>query len=68
MPEKKVRVKIFKLEYICDKCKKGKMEPEGTVFFTNPIQYPHVCNKCGELQNFRINYPYTTYEDGEELY
>lgn len=51
--EKKIEVKTYQIDYICDTCNEGKMRPTGISFPTNPPQYPHVCDKCGAAQTFR---------------
>lgn len=44
---------------ICDKCKKGKMMPNGNVVLTTfPEQYPHKCDNCGKVVSYHIKYPY----------
>ena len=55
-------VKTFLFEYICDKCGEGKMKHTGTVYYTNPLQYPHRCEKCGFEKTFNNVYPYIGHE------
>lgn len=67
--ERKIAVQQYKIDYDCDDCKEGQMRPVGNVVEgTDPPQYPHVCNNCGEKEvNFEVMYPYSVMEevDGE---
>jgi DNA-directed RNA polymerase subunit RPC12/RpoP len=46
------------VEYVCDKCGEGLMEPHGrAAYLSDPIQFPHRCNKCGHEQAFKEQYP-----------
>ena len=55
-------VKTFVVDYICDKCSKGKMIPTGICLTTSPSQYPHKCNQCNYIETFRTQYPYHHYK------
>lgn len=44
---------IVVVEYICDKCEKGKMVQRGHPIRTEiPYQYPHQCDNCSDWQFF----------------
>ena len=48
------------VEYQCDKCKIGNMVRSGNIMLmTDPPQYPHKCDNCGNMENSNISYPYT---------
>jgi len=64
MTEVKREVKTHRIYYICDKCKKGRMEPtDDMLFLVYPPLYPHVCSYCGEKKEFWKKYPMIVYED-----
>lgn len=51
--------KTLIVERVCDVCKEGKMIPSGgAILFSDPIMYPHICNKCGNTENYKVRYPY----------
>lgn len=62
MAEKKIKVKVYQVTYICDACGVGEMVPTGVALMSNPPQYPHKCNKCGSENTLRSKYPKTVYE------
>jgi hypothetical protein len=63
MPEQKREIvekivtKQFRVDYVCDECDQGKMVSNGSVIFSFPLQYEHVCNKCGNVRHFLVKYP-----------
>ncbi len=57
MPEIKHKVKTYEVNYRCDECGEGEMEPTGRQHLTSPPQYPHKCNYCGAKKTFGIVYP-----------
>ena len=62
--EIKIEVKTFKVILECDECKDGIMIYNGIVLTSNPPQFPHICNKCGEKKNIRgKKYPYIKTEE-----
>ena len=63
MAEIKSEVKTFQIDMVCDKCGQGYMLPVGNmVLATYPIQYPHQCTNCGNVENYIIKYPYIVEE------
>ncbi len=63
MAEEKYKVKTYEIDYKCDACGEGYMRSLGTVLLSNPVQYPHRCNKCGAEMNVRLHtYPYMVTE------
>lgn len=58
--ETNVDVKSVRVDYRCPECKKGYLRPSGTIFTTEPPQYPHNCNNpnCKYGQTFNKSYPY----------
>lgn len=68
MSELVAEVKTLIVQMKCEKCGKGLMEPFGdTVLATYPQQYPHKCNKCGNVENYPVEYPYMRYVPIEPL-
>ncbi len=65
--EIKKEVKSYRVDYICDKCKVGKMVPSGMCLTSYPAQYPHFCDDrmCGASKNFYETYPVMKYEEVE---
>ena len=66
MGETKRRVIPICVDYICDKCGEGRMRPGNTYLPTYPVQYPHECDRCGNVQTFLCKYPRIEYEETEE--
>lgn len=63
--EIKVRVETYKVYLKCDECK-GFMIPNGICLASNPPQYPHVCDNCGNVQNIMgKRYPFIEYKEIE---
>ena len=63
MAEIKSEVKTFQIDMVCDKCGQGYMLPAGNIVLaTYPIQYPHQCTNCGNVENYIIKYPYIVEE------
>jgi hypothetical protein len=61
MPERCVKVRTVKVEYVCDACGQGTMKPTGFVYDILPPDYLHKCNKCGKSDCFNKDYPYIRY-------
>ena len=65
---KKTEVKTFKVEYICDKCKKGimveicKHDRDPTIKITSNPAYFHKCFECNYQKCLNKHYPYIEYE------
>ena len=57
MSERKTPCSTYKVEYVCDMCKDGVMEPSGKTIVIDPPEYVHVCNSCGNKDSFLIRYP-----------
>ncbi len=62
MAETKTQVRTVEVQYTCDVCKDGYMEPNGVVLTSNPPQYHHTCSRCGYTVYFRYTYPRYVYE------
>lgn len=63
MAEVKSEVKTFEIDMVCDKCGKGVMRPTGNaLLLTYPIQYPHQCTNCGNIDIYTVQYPYIVEE------
>jgi len=68
MAEMVAEVKTLLVYEVCDKCKEGIMRPNMQLMYpTNPPQYPHICDKCGAVENFHTVYPYQRFVRGEDL-
>lgn len=50
--------KILMVYMKCEKCRNGLMKPSGNVFLTEPPQFLHKCNNCGNEETYHIQYPY----------
>lgn len=62
--EIKKEVKVFQVHYRCDeKDCDGFLSPTGTCLTTNPLRYPHCCDKCGAMYAFPFCYPKLEYVD-----
>ena len=57
MPETRREVKTYLINYICDECGDGFMEPTGKMLLTNQPGFPHQCNKCEARETFSDKYP-----------
>ena len=56
MPEIKLPVSVFQVEFICDVCGEGKMLPTGIMLPSKPEKYEHVCSYCNQKENFEKVY------------
>lgn len=67
MGEKKIAKLVpYEIQYICDKCNKGYMQPTGKVFPTSPMQIEHKCSDCDCIKCFyEEKYPKIVYEREE---
>lgn len=45
----------------------GTMVPDGRCLTTSPPQYLHVCEDCGESENYRKMYPCIEYVQGHKV-
>jgi predicted RNA-binding Zn-ribbon protein involved in translation (DUF1610 family) len=62
MAEKKVEVRTYHVDYICDKCGEGFMRSTGMMLDSYPPQYPLKCSECGHEQTFSKCYPVVGHE------
>ena len=58
MPEVR-NVQTSQVDEKCPACNQGWMRPNGIVQDTNPPQFQHACNACGNISNYSVRYPYT---------
>lgn len=56
MPREQTPLRPICVDYRCDACQRGHYRPTGCVA-SNPIQYPHACDKCGNQRTFFECYP-----------
>ena len=61
--ESKKEVTVYRISYICDRCKSGEMVPTGQVFNLGKPQIEHVCKVCGFRKSFTEQYPKVEYEE-----
>lgn len=54
--------KTYIIDMICEKCKTGVMRPTGIVLTSNPLQYPHKCDYCGNEEVYDKCYPFQKIE------
>lgn len=62
--EKKFELRTVIVKHFCEPCAKvggGEYLPTGRVLLSNPPQYPHECNNCGEEKIFEKSYPTLEY-------
>ena len=62
-----IPVEVQAVTQIHDKCG-GEYFPSGEMLLTDPPKFPHVCNKCGNVQNFNEKSPtieYIRQQEGE---
>lgn len=57
MAEREREVKTYQVDYLCDECDSGLMQPLGSVLTSSPPQYPHGCTNCGARKTFHHCYP-----------
>lgn len=62
---KSKEVKVYQDRLYCDECGE-EMEFTGMALATYPMQYPHVCPKCGNRTTKDDIYPKIRYEVIEE--
>lgn len=56
------KLETYLENFRCLKCEKGIMERDGSIVLTtDPPQYPHKCNYCGEKENFPESLPRLVY-------
>lgn len=61
--EKEFPITPIAVKYICDNCKEGEMIPTGeNIYLTEPMQFKHKCNKCGEEIILHEKYPVIRYK------
>ena len=58
MPETRQRLITEQVDYICDKCGKGRMKWGGVTLTSNPPWFPSTCDNCGHQENMREHYPH----------
>lgn len=61
MSEREFKVEPYGVDYICDDCGNGKMEPNGTMLMCDPPKWQHYCEACGAMQNLANKYPEIRY-------
>ena len=59
--KKTSEVKVRKVTIECEKCG-VEMFPTGVTLMSDPPQYPHKCDKCGNTVNMMEIYPRIEYE------
>jgi hypothetical protein len=68
MSEKAFCMTPYGVEYFCDKCGTGLMEPYGKVVWdVHPPLFPHKCSNCGDVQGFTERYPTVRWRRGDPL-
>ena len=62
--EQEKEVKSYQINYICDKCGKGKMIATGmSMHCGNYSSHEHICDECGVRENLDKKYPAIRYEE-----
>lgn len=62
MAEQTYEVRTVGVDYICDECRTGKMEPTGIMLPTYPPRWRHKCSHCNETADLSQQYPTVRYE------
>lgn len=63
MPEQRCEVTTYAVDYICDQCNKGMLEPSDNIMLTcDPPLFNHKCNNCGLTRTFNERYPKIIHE------
>lgn len=63
MPERKTKVRTYRVDYICNHCGEGLMEFTDFALLSNPPKYEHQCNVCKSKRHFSgVKYPHFTHE------
>ncbi len=58
MPEREYTLTPYGVEYVCDACNAGFMQPDADVqLMSLPPQWRHLCTACGAAQLFSVRYP-----------
>ena len=57
MAERLIEVKVYRVEYLCDKCGEV-MQWSGMTLTLNPPKYPHRCYACDFTINLDAVYPH----------
>jgi DNA-directed RNA polymerase subunit RPC12/RpoP len=65
--ESKYEVKPVGVEYTCDKCGKGTMNPTGLIAPSQPPKYEHICSECGERALLDKQYPHIIFDRLENV-
>jgi hypothetical protein len=53
--------RTHRIDYICDRCKEGRMMGTNVANLTHPLQYIHRCDVCGWTAAFTKIYPHIEY-------
>jgi hypothetical protein len=61
MPREQTPVRPVQIDYRCDACGEGYYRPTGIMLTSSPLQFPHICNKCGDTKTFIEKYPTLRY-------
>lgn len=61
MPRIQMPLRPIQIDYVCDKCQKGKYRSTGTMLLSSPPQFPHECTECKDSRIFWEKYPTIRY-------
>lgn len=61
MSETRTPRRPISVDYTCDECDAGQMRSTGITLTVSPPIFPHQCDMCGRMDNFRVSYPYIEY-------
>lgn len=59
MNEIRTEIKVVQVDKICKECNWGRMRPTGMAYMSNPLKYPHACDRCGHEEIYLVRYPNT---------
>ena len=57
MPRVQQALKPVRVKYICDECGEGEYRPKEKLLLSDPPQFPHACNQCGDETTLSEQYP-----------
>lgn len=65
MAEREFEVRPIGVEYVCDVCNEGVMQPNGKMITEGDInsdgwgpKWPYKCPLCGNVANLDVSYPF----------
>jgi len=58
-------LRVFQMNWTCPKCQTGSMladsSPGSTALMSDPPQFRHICDQCGNVEWNSVKYPTVSY-------